>query len=594
MVDANRRFRAVRFNAYSVGRDEYALLSLADRSVQRCSAGCVQVLQVCRVGRSLSDHVEEVDRSLRGSFDRSSVQALIDGLVTARLLVPLDDAEIEAPASVPEHCGRITTLGVVTADRPEPLKRCLESYTRHCAQNSSGVRFLVIDGSRQVATQQATYDVVSESRRTSGVEIQYIGDAERRTLREVLIAKGFAPATVTFAIPDPIPAYTAGASRNLLLLLTAGEGILSVDDDTICSVWADPHRHDGLSLYGHEYPCDMSFFSSRDEAVSAIQPANADLVGAHSELLGTPLSFLAKKAQDGIEDLHSCDHLTAAIVEKEPRSRVRMTFAGIAGDSAQYCGHQLLFARGKTRSTMATSRVAYERALFSREAHCIVRRLTVVHEGFCLTYCAGMDNRSLLPPFLPIFGNEDGVFGATLTFCDPFAFFGYLPFGIVHDSSRQSARNGRPMSMSLTRISDVMTALIANCPISKHQVTLPVRMERLGQYFCELSAVDVHDLMEVVFRTLLERRCYQFLWADSVAQHEFAYPDHWKDAVADVRETFLRKISRPEFFLPVECSASSAIEDGFLEVQRLLSQFGRLLKEWSDIWIYCRDILPME
>ena len=77
---------------------------------------------------------------------------LLQRLVRLGLLVSEDElvsiAE-RAPAGG-EKTARVSTLGVVTRDRPESLRRCLESYIENVRRHGREVSFAVMDGAEQV------------------------------------------------------------------------------------------------------------------------------------------------------------------------------------------------------------------------------------------------------------------------------------------------------------------------------------------------------------------------------------------------------------------------------------------------------------
>ncbi len=95
---------------------------------------------------------------------------------------------------------------------------------------------------------------------------------------------------------------------------------------------------------------------------------------------------------------------------------------------------------------MACTQEAYRTASTSRELVRHVASYTPGHPEPCVTMCAGMDNRDLLPPFFPICRNEDGIFGYMLGRCVDETYAGHLPWAIEHSPVGQRTCNAEAAS----------------------------------------------------------------------------------------------------------------------------------------------------
>ena len=135
----------------------------------------------------------------------------------------------------------VTTVGFITADWPKILRRGILSFLAHCDAHARWPRFLVIDGSHEPSSRRATRAVVNGLGTSSPHDLRYVGPDEAARLSAGLARCGapigsFAPGTI-------------GENRNLLLLLTAGEYVLTVDDDIVCDLRA--HEGDTPKGRGH-------------------------------------------------------------------------------------------------------------------------------------------------------------------------------------------------------------------------------------------------------------------------------------------------------------------------------------------------------
>jgi hypothetical protein len=120
---------------------------------------------------------------------------------------------------------------------------------------------------------------------------------------------------------------------------------------------------------------------------------------------------------------------------------VRVTAAGVMGDSGMGSPSYFLFATGPTRARLLQSQCVYRRAVACGQVQRGVTRPTVSDGTFCMALNLGLDHRDLLPPFLPVQRNQDGVFAVLLRACFDNVYFGFLPWMVLHraPASRQQA-----------------------------------------------------------------------------------------------------------------------------------------------------------
>ena len=269
----------------------------------------------------------------------------------------------------------------------------------------------MIDGSKAPADQVATRSAISGVADGSGHHVEYLGPSEAGKFCATLaIPELFAPA---------LTSGSTGANRNLLLLLTAGEHVLTVDDDVVLETWGATNRDDALALMGHQQELfETEFFASRASALASVVRMPADVLAAHEALLGHSVSALVDRSSRAADMTRACGHLRSALDQGRPLV-VKATFAGLAGDAGVYCPYRLLFSGGPLRQLLLTSASTFQTALTSREASRIVHTNVVTHDCGCMAPCMGLANREVVPPFMPTGRNEDGVFGVMLAASGP-------------------------------------------------------------------------------------------------------------------------------------------------------------------------------
>lgn len=374
-----------------------------------------------------------------------------------------------------------------------------------------------------------------------------------------------------------------GSNRNIGLLLTAGEPILMQDDDVVAEPWVEgPDAPDGLTIGGHADLRAWRFFDSRADALAAAIPADVDLCAIHGRVLGKSLASLLGGQLDDVNFDPACGHMAAAVAEAERRT-VRVTFSGLAGDAARYCSHGVIFRPGPLRQLLWSDERVFRTAITSREVSVISRGVIVTHDASCVGYCMGIDNRSIVPPFMPAGRNEDGVWGATLSFMDPAALFAHVPVGIRHESTRPSHYDDLMPSARQSRIADLLLFVINRVARATFAVTPADRLRHLGALLMQAGSLPPAEFRLLATEARLSTLTADIAQADA-ATRDPACPVWWRDAVGDYERTFRKHVATPDFFLPAEFKGVGTIDDGFAAAQAFVRAFGEILAWWPVMW----------
>lgn len=483
---------------------------------------------------------------------------------------------------------RISIIGIVTAGRPPRLERCIASYIRHLQRYERSPRILIVDDSTDKGHAAATKQIAALAQRSYAGVIRYIGAREKRAAQEALTQAGVPAATIDFGLPARTRGFAPGANRNHLLLAAAGDRFLTADDDTLCRTWSPHNEQAGLAFVGHEDPRNYAFFTSRRQALNAAPWCEVDLLGAHEAMLGQSLADVAERAP--ITDLHdACSHIVTGVESKDQSCRIRLTSSGVAGDGAMYSPYRFMFNPVTARSWVALDKPTFTRALTRRETLRIVPQASVSHQSATMMYSAGIDNRTLMPPFIPLGANEDGLFGVMLRLIAPMTFLGYVPVGIVHDSSRGPTYDAAKMPcVSQTRIAELIVALLQDWATNATSVAPRVRLRRLGQHLIALSEKGLSDFAEqaaMASIALWRRECERL---DAIIAATPDLPPFWIKELRIYRQTLIENAVDPAFFIPIEVKGRDSAARGFRRAQIYLGNLGRLMEAWPEIWSTAR------
>jgi hypothetical protein len=534
-----------------------------------------RVFGACVGYRTLERHAATAWQS-GASADPAAIGTALGRLLTLGLL--RGGPETFADVTRNPNVRRILTVVVTTADRPQLLDRCLESVASDFRNSGETPAVLVVDGSSSPQTAAVTESIVKARSTREGITITYFGQNEAARLRSLLSARGIPPDVIDFCLtPGEI-----GCNRNLAMLLTAGQHVLMVDDDVICAPWIPDVQVDGIAVTGHEDPREWDFFRSREAAVSGLR-FGGSVLKAHSNVLGRTLGELlaASGSQTTLE--HACSHMVKEVMAPS-HCAVRVTFSGLAGDSARYCPYRLMMLSGPVFAVLSTSEEAFATALSSREVRRVVAQTTVTHEPSCMSYCMGLGNVSLVPPFLPVGRNEDGVFGVMLSFCDRQALFGHLNHGVMHHSDRPSEYRPQERMPSAvhTRVSEFVLTCVQSSAMRLSVFSPDERLRRLGTELQDMGSLSPADFEEMLAESHLGQRGREIALMGS-GRAGSDLPDYWLEAIRTYQRRWVESAKDRAFFAPVEFRGASC-EAGFARTQQFLSRFGSALTWWPRVW----------
>ncbi len=540
------------------------------------------IVKCCQNPRTLEDHALNAVNSL-GARSRSEVAAKLDSLRQDGLLISLSTLLRSAPETNSPDSSDI--LAIPTADRPDMLRRCVRSFFEPSDRRAFRGELHVLDDSLSASSASANAVTCKElEAECSSVSVRYGGPAEKRRFRDALEQMGIPGAVLRFTLPISENSCSFGGNRNFILLSTAGERFLCCDDDITCRLWMSPNLRPGVAVNASGDSAEWWFFEDRkavNDFVAALSPCPTDLWAAHRAVLGKPVHALCESEGDCSIDALETDF--AALLNKVSSGRVRISFSGVAGDSGMYTGGSFLFADGSIRAQLSGSQKLYRTAAKSRETARVTPKLTVTHSARIMSLSMGLDNRQLLPPFLPQFRNEDGVFGATLTICDPKALFAYVPVGVMHESIRTPEYPVTPLqAVETVRVSDTITALLEDCATDDCLPDARGRLRVLASQLYAIADTSIEHFECRVRNAILKSKCKRLLELDWNLNDGFCYPAFWvKDALM-YREVLIAHLQSPDYVIPHEWRELDA-EQALERLRAFVLNYASQLEWWDRI-----------
>ncbi|APR86452.1 Hypothetical protein A7982_11801 [Minicystis rosea] len=552
------------------------------------SAERARVLATCRGLATLDQHAGRIAAQVGRAA--AAVRVDLAELVAAGLLVSagaLLRRIAEAAPRTPEEPPRIATLGIATRDRLPDVRAALESYLVNARDHGRTLEIVVAEGAVSEATREATRaDLVALASRY-GAAVFHAGMPEREAYAATLAARAGVPLDVVrFALlnPEGFPQDT-GAGRNAILLHAAGELHVQVDDDTRCRLAPAPGRVPGLSLTSQHDPTESWFPAAGEPALPERVRVDRCYLAVHEELLGRNVAACADGARrQGLE----VERASSAFFRRlsPAGGRVLATMTGSAGDTGTgSMWHYLLFG-GRTRERLLASEDHYRRAFTSRQAVRAVPRAAVSDGIFCMSMSLGLDGRELLPPFLPVQRNSDGVHAFVVRMTQHGAFTGFLPWVIEHSPSRPRTSSFADFFASLGRTAseDMLCGLIATSGITPDPNDSRVALRALGATLARWGNLAAADFDDVVRTPVLRARSLDAqLLEEALLAHRGA-PAFWARDVERAAAALQAALPRAAEVAPIDLTAAFGVEDGKAAMRRMVRGYGVLLECWPEIW----------
>jgi len=439
------------------------------------------------------------------------------------------------------------------------------------------IRVLVVDASRDANNEALARHATAKVGSANGHQIGFFGRREKLALRRTL-RSAWDESLLEFA-------FRPGASgnRNIILLLTRGEHVLFVDDDMVCDVWRPSLSRPEIALGGHVEERAIAFYTRRADVCNTLIPARVDLLSAHQVVLGRTISSVVAGQQHRVDARNACSHIREAARGQRP-SLIRMTFTGISGDAGATYPDRLLFSTGTWKDVLARDATAFKRAFRFREVCKVPSRYIIMHYVSCMAACMGLANSSVVPPFLPVGRNEDGLFGALMSAMDRRTASCFLPYAAVHASNREARYAiARFPSASETRMADLLISLINFWPPTIRANDPRRRLVRLGEWLQDLGALSRRDFVSAISLATLRTREMELHLIDAALDDD-SYPAYWQRDLRAYKKMLLAHIEDPAFLLPLEFRAARTANAAYDDVRRFVRTAGRLMSAWPSLW----------
>jgi len=518
---------------------------------------------------------------------------LVERAVSEKLMVDWSELTGSTQSSKPDQV--IDRLGVVTANRPSALARCLESHSPYASAYNRDLRVVVCDDSTDAQSVRSNRQLLKDFSDAHQVTVAYWGLSEKQTLIDMLQKDLHVDReTIAFGLSrHPEASLGIGANRNAMLLACAGHRVLCVDDDTLGTALRTPYT-DGIFCSAGRDPRALQVFAD-DVDISTLFQAQSGLLNAHNQILGTSVRSLIKDVKDATSMKFSehADTVVARLIGENP-ARVRLTSSGIAGD----CGWGspfgfwngpmgYLLSEGAFFDTqIQESEAAYQQALTQRNVLHAVKQTTVCDATSLMSLFLGVDLSGTLPPFLPMQRGEDLVFAFLAWHCVPDLVVAHVPCAAPHKpvTQRRFARGELFRNCAVTDFARLTLECLRVAVPDIVAADPATNIKRTAVALKSIACLSDADFDDVVRQQLAKSLAgFIQLCETRIFAAGSSAPSYW---VNDIRKYWsaVQAASRKDTFAsPIDLAFDFDLSAAKTLAKTLLRRFADFLEVWPDM-----------
>jgi len=631
------KFRHRPFRSYFYGKKSILLFFEDSSSTRIIPQFLVPLLESCREFSPLSDHAVRywqkahwgqrislisdclqllVSRKMPMPFQMNFGPALIesvleifkkeDFLVSLEEFLSGEDIGKSLPSpkdsTVPS---KISTIGVITCGRPRQLMRCVSSYSENAFDFSRSIEFAIVDDTSR-PMEKSFFEQLGTIEKKFGCKILYAGRKEKEDFSRQLASFGIPLDVLKFSLFGMQDGrITVGGNRNSLLLHSVGELAFSVDDDTCGELFEPPGLKNGVLVHEGKDPQRIRNFPSREDALRHARKLHEDIFRPHENLLG-------KTVRQGISSLKEKEALVMADVDDAfcqeimaGRAKSLISVSGLIGDAGTADPSFNFFLEGESRENIVESPEAFNAALHNREIMKFVERTTIRKPSHFMGALYGLDNTGVLPPFLPVFRDEDTVFFLLFKFLYKSACFAYIPRLLLHapiDEAKVDEPDGRVGNYKREYVdvetipdrgltqSDLFIGLFMNSRFDIFEMDPASGVPCFGQLILKTMDQPDNEFQNLLKDFYIRKNSSDINAFGELLEKHDSRPRFWAEKIREQIEALKKAMENPRsIFHPFFVSEFG--DQGAADYMRqMLRKYGELLIWWPQIISAARQL----
>jgi hypothetical protein len=551
-------FQAVPYRYFGSGADTFLVNVPSAGQRHLLHSITMKVLRLWTAPQTIEQLIHCVAEQIVPRITENELRATIRQILDLHLVTAVAPT-FDSPSGVD-----VTSLTVLTCDRPTLLRRALSSYSQSIARYNRDVEIIVLDDSKSGDGTRSTIQVVKTANTS---RLRYAGRVEKQRYVNLLAAEGINPISTRLALMPELglAISSVGANRNCALLDTIGQAIIQIDDDTSCEIVGHPDRQATTHYTRNANPRETWFFQNQQELRKNIIWERIDLIGEHSSVLGSAVDHIRT-------DIRNSDF---TIRGSNRKSFIVATISGVVGDVGSPTALFVLSATGPTRTRLAADPSLFDVAVSSRHVLSVVPAITVTRPRLFAGATMGLLNSYNLPPFFPIGDGEDNLFGMTLGLLSPHNLVAHIPYAVFHGPPENRTYDLLPRF----GITELMTSILSY--FSSQDGSESIRT--VTNEILELTKLSDTQFWGLVSEAISLRRARHLKSLEVWLRDFEECPEVWRNRLLQYHSNFCTTMVERTTPVPFDFVQDFGQEYGKTKVRDLVQEFGNLLRIWPAI-----------
>jgi hypothetical protein len=447
-------------------------------------------------------------------------ESRIDHLVDKRVIVnshALVESMFDGHESREQPPKHITVLGVPTVGRAAMVQRMLASASDAISVTAlrRGLSVVVDDENGPGKSGEVRATVRSWQALHGGPAI-YLGIKERMALCTKLAQRTDLPLKLlSFACLPNRQAFSDGAARNCLALLSVEQAVLSTDDDTLFKFTrftpetGRDHEIKRFAVGAPSEPCSTEFLAEHQYANLKSSSNLMDPFALHEKYLGRSLRSVLAGGTEAAREIELVRITNETVEASSGPSKVILTSTGCFGDAGMSSSFGMfLEASPRTMAGLTSVGDAYLGAKVNRVIKRAVSIPTLSRGAYFQSMSFAFDNSILHPPFFPIWRNSDGVYMTCLMKTQSKGWATHLPEAVTHEPGEHRARFpiSHEEAAANWKASEVVSAALQELALSGDSMSEAQRLTRVGQHLVELGAMSASSFSAFILKLYINRQ----------------------------------------------------------------------------------------
>lgn len=543
----------------------------------------LQAMGLTQQFKPMHEHVHAIEANIAELNGQSAAIDKVLGFLKNKGLIISGEQWLDKLKTKHTEARTIPYAGMVirTCQRPDNLKRLIESYANYIQVNGDEDPILVFDDSADIKSQEANQKICQ----TAKVSVKYHGSSWQKQFITMLKNKFTDSSKQIDWLLAPKEGFTGGRVWNLALLALAGKKFSFYDDDYLIQPRkAEQFNQKEINL-ADQVTLNVGFGLSIRDIKAKSKPADEPVLEAMVDACGDYFGhWMAQDDELGTTSLYGwrlmeLERLNASSV-------IKTTGNGTWGSPRAESNYWLYLLEGQQREDFWQNRETY---LDNIEASNLLHYSPNFQALACSNFApSSIDNSSFTPFVMPINKNEDHFFNCMMMGCYPNQVSLHFPFMMGHIQTSKRDRSSfnhvarRPNFNNF--VADYVFSIIGNI----YTEDANVRYQSIKASIDDLRTNSDQALANRLNEYMTKTRSNLVLSLQNIMDEVPDAPIYWQADVREIIQANGKAVKSSQAPVLTDWDESMDTESCVAKARHDLREVVEAMDVWPKLWAFCQ------